>query len=274
MKQVNNISVMPQQEFADAIPLMYAPLKAYVTNIIPLTLEHTWQQKRKKNSSSFEELLYSGWSCRLITLDDRVLNRDKQNEIPGWPGLRDYLVKCLDECKVETKLPEMIDSCMRLIQPILESRFEENYHFPERMFHCWWYTMHDENTHLALHLVNAYQPESPFDHLYHFLTTMLLAVEQAVAEYPNIKMVSCGSWLNQLSKFQQLWPESFKHNQKVLNETGGFGPGAWGQYMTTGGGFSEVKADILRKTGKHPFALTEAHSPVVEVIAHLKKRIS
>jgi hypothetical protein len=27
MNQVNSISVMPQQEFADAIPLMYAPLK-------------------------------------------------------------------------------------------------------------------------------------------------------------------------------------------------------------------------------------------------------
>jgi hypothetical protein len=268
------ITITPQQEFADAIPVMYAPLKEYVTKVIPLILEHAWQQRRAKNTSSFEELLYSGWICRLITLDNRVLNRDQQNEIHGWPEVSEYLIKCLDGCKEESQLPEMTDSCMKYIQPILESRVEENYYFPKRMFHCWWYTIHDENTHLALHLINAYQPESPFEHLNHFLTTMLQAVEQAIAAYPDIKIVSCGSWLNQLPKFQQLWPESFVQNQKVLNETGGCGPGVWGQYMTTSGGFSEAKAFILRKTGKHPFALTEAKSPVAEVIAHLKKLIS
>ncbi|MEP7376890.1 MAG: hypothetical protein ABI675_26055 [Chitinophagaceae bacterium] len=273
-RKYKNVAIVSQKEFADAIPVMYAPLKEYVTKVIPLMLEHAWQQKRAKNTSTFEELLYSGWIGRLITLDNRVLNSDLQNEIQGWPEVREYLIKCLDACKDETQLPAMVHSCMKYIQPILESRFEENYHFPKRMFHCWWYTVHDDNTHLALHLINVYQPDSPFDHLNHFLMTMLQAVEQAIAAYSNIKIVSCGSWLNQLPKFQELWPESFKQNQKVLNEAGGFGPGAWGQYMTTCGGFNEAKAAILRKTGKHPFALTEAQSPVVEVIAHLKKLIS
>lgn len=268
------MAIASQPEFTDAIPVMYAPLKEYVTKVIPLMLEHAWQQKRKNNTSAFDELLCSGWICRLITVDKRVLNRDEQNQIHGWPEVREYLIKCLDACKDETQFPAMLHSCMKCIQPILESRFEENYRFPKRMFHCWWYTIHDDNTHLALHLINAYQPESPFDHLNHFVATMLQAVEQAIAAYPNIRIVSCGSWLNQLPKFQQLWPDSFKQNQKILNETGGFGPGAWGQYMTTAGGFSEAKADILRTTGKHPFALTEAQSPVVEVIAHLKKLIS
>ncbi|MFI5132607.1 MAG: hypothetical protein ACHQFX_21565 [Chitinophagales bacterium] len=272
-EKYKSIAIRPQQEFADGIAAMYAPLKEYVTKIIPLMMEHAWQQKRAKNTSAFEELLYNGWIGRLITLDTRVLNRDLQNEIPGWPEVREYLIICLDTCKDETQLPAMAHSCMEHIRPILESRFEENYHFHERIFHCWWYTIHDDNTHLALHLINAYQPDSPFDHLNHFLTTMLKAIVQAFAAYPNITIVSCGSWLNQLPKFQQLWPESFKHNQKVLNETGGYGPGAWGQYMTTAGGFSEAKSDILRTTGQHPFALTEAKSPVTEVIAHLKKLI-
>jgi hypothetical protein len=274
LQKNKGIAIGPQQEFADAIPVIYAPLKDYVSKIIPLMLEHAWQQMTAKNTSAFEELLYSGWICRLITLDNRVLKIDEQNEIHGWPEVREFLIKCLDECKNETQLSAMTHNCMKYIQPILETRFVENYRFPKRIFHCWWYTVHDDHTHLALHLINAYQPDSPFDHLKHFLTTMLQAVEQTIGVYPNIKIVSCGSWLNQLPKFQQLWPESFKRNQKVLNETGGFGPGAWGQYMTTSGGFSEAKAAILRKTGKHPFALTEAQSPVVEVVLHLKKLIS
>lgn len=274
LEKYQDLALTPEPAFADAIPGMYAPLKEYVTKLIPLVLEHVWQQVNEKKETAPEALLHSGWICRLITLDNRVLNRDKQNEIPGWPPIREYLINQLDKCKDATQVAEMTDSCTQYLLPILETRFVENYHFPKRMFHCWWYTVHDDNTHLALHLINAYQPDSPFDHLNHFLATMLQAVEQATAAYPAIKMVSCGSWLNQLLKFQQLWPESFKQNQKVLNETGGFGPGAWGQYMTTSGGFSEAKAAILRTTGKHPFALTEAKSPVVEVIAHLKKLIS
>ena len=272
-EKYKTLAIVPQHEFADPIPVMYAPLKEYVTRVIPLMLEHVWQQKRVKNTTSFEELLYSGWICRLITLDNRVLSRDKQNEIPGWSETREYLIQYLDECKAETQLHAMTQSCMEYIQPILEARFKDNYHFPKRMFHCWWYTVHDGGTHLALHLINAYQPESPFANLNHFLTTMLQAVEHAVDAYPSIKVVSCGSWLNGLTKFQSLWPVSFRFHQNILNEAGGFGPGAWGQYMTTAGGFNDEKAAVLRKTGKHPFALTEGKTSVDEMITHLKKTI-
>lgn len=274
MEKYKSISIPPLPEFTDAIPVMYAPLKEYVINIIPLILQHIWHQKKINNSSSLQELIHSGWICRLITLDNRVLNSNRQDEIKGWTELRGYLIQCIDDCRDENGLALMTDNCMKAIQPVLQNRFIENYHFPQREFHCWWYTIHEDGTHLALHLINAYQPESPFDHLYHFQQTMLKAVEHALVTYPPIRNISCGSWLNQLPKFQQLWPESFLHNQKVLNETGGFGPGAWGQYMTTNGGFNHAKAGLLLKTGKHPFALTESYSTVEEVTDHLKKLVS
>jgi hypothetical protein len=274
LEQYKNITIVPQQEFVDVIPTMYAPFEAYITKLFPLMLQHGWQEKQSKKFSSLEALLHSGWICRLITLDKRVLDPEKQNEIPYWPEIRDRLINSLDECKEESHLSKMISDCMQLLMPILQKRVEKNYHFPERNFYCWWYTMHDEDTHLALHLVNAYQPQSPFRHLQHFLTTMLQAVEHALKNYPAIKIVSCGSWLNQLPKFQKLWPESFKQNQKVLNETGGLGPGAWGQYMTTDGGFNEEKAAVLESTGRHPFALTEAQCSLSELVVHLEKIIS
>ena len=56
----------------------------------------------------------------------------------------------------------------------------------------------------------------------------------------------------------------------MLYEAGGFGPGAWGQYMTSDGGFSQKKADVLRKTGKHPYALTKAQSLVADVMSHVQ----
>ncbi len=261
-------------EFADIIPTLYAPLGRYVSNVIPLMLSHTWQQTKLNLSSSFDELVHCGWIGRLITLDSRVLQPVAQNEIHGWPATRDLLIQCIDECDDETGLDNMTNKCMEVVLPIIAKRFIENYRFPPRKFHCWWYTIHDGNTHVAIHLVNAYQPASPFDHLHHFVSTLLQAVEDAIKNYPGIRIVSCGSWLNQLPKFQHLWPESFKHGQKTLNETGGFGPGAWGQYMTSNGGFNEKNANELKRTGRHPFALTEAKSPVDEVLHHLKELVA
>ena len=264
------IAVVPAREFADVIPQLYAPFKHYVSALVPLMLEHVWQLKKKNNTSASSEIMNCAWMGRLITLDKRVQDSEKHNDITGWKELKNYLVQCIDDCQTESALPAMTARCMKAVSPIVEKRFIENYYFPKRIFHCWWYTIHDGDTHLAIHLVNAYQPDSPFDHLHHFVSTMLQTVEEAVRVYSNIKVVSCGSWLNQLPKFQQLWPESFKEEQKILNETGGFGPGAWGQYMTTEGGFNERKANELRTNGKHPFTLTEAKSPLEEVISHLR----
>jgi hypothetical protein len=268
------IQIYPPIEFADSIPALYAPLKPYVTHVIPLMLEHVWFLKREKATPTFQQLMYCGWLCRLITLDKRVLTSDQQNEISGWPELRDELVKYLDECGNEDQIALMLSSCMELITPILQKRFKDGYRFPERDFYCWWYTIHENNTLMALHLVNAYQPESPFAHREHFVLTMSKAVEHAVSKYPSISRVTCGSWLNNLERFQNLWPESFRLNQKLLNDSGGFGPGAWGQYITTEGGFNENKASVLRRTGKHPFPLTESVSSIEEVTRHLKTAIS
>jgi hypothetical protein len=268
------LQITPPQGFVDEIPRLYAPLKNYVPGIISLILEHVWRLKTDNHTSAKEKLDNCAWIGRLITLDKRVLDDEKKNDIGGWSELKDILLKYIDDCKSESALPFLVANCMQVISPIIEKRFIENYHFPPRMFHCWWYTIHDNNTHAAIHLVNAYQPDSPFDHFPHFVSTMLQAIENAVKNYPDLKIVSCGSWLNQLPKFQQLWPESFKENQKIINETGGFGPGAWGQYMTTFGGFNEKKANVLRKTSKHPFTLTEAKSPLKEVQIHLKKLIA
>jgi hypothetical protein len=271
MQGTNTIAELPDEDLIDLIPSLYAPCEEYVSDVVPLMLEHIWQQKQDSTATTPELLTASGWICRLITLDKRVLSTTQQNAIEGWPALRDELVYLIDECPGSKSLPILISDLMLIIMPLLKIRFKKNYTFPARQFHSWWYTVHNDNTELALHLVNAYQPASPFDNVNHFLKTMLNAVEHAIELHPGINKVSCGSWLNGVLKFQQLWPESFTLNQRVLNKNNGFGPGAWGQYMTPNGGFNVSKANILRQTGLHPYPLTEAGSSLEEVLMHLKK---
>jgi hypothetical protein len=274
MNKNDSLPVFPAAAYADPIPSIYAPHAAYINGIMPLMLRHAWQQIRDGQLQPEQALSHNAWIIRLITLDTRVLHTVKQNEIPGWIQLRERLLEQLAVFNAESDVPNRINACEQLLQPFLAARFIDQYRFPRRKFQCWWWTIHDDNTHLALHLVNAYQPDSPFQHLRHFATTMLQAIEDGRKQYPWVSVISCGSWLNQNAKFRALWPESFNKNQKILNETGGFGPGAWGQYMTTDGGFNVGKASQLLRTGKHPFPLTEGRTTINEALDHLSKFIS
>ena len=47
-EKYKSIAIAPEQEFADAIPVMYAALIEYVTKIIPLMPEHVWQTEEGK----------------------------------------------------------------------------------------------------------------------------------------------------------------------------------------------------------------------------------
>jgi hypothetical protein len=272
MEKDIHLPVFPDPDFADRIPSMYSAFGSYVINVIPLMLDHARQEVQQKNITAEQALLQSGWIGRLITLDTRVLHAERQDDVPGWAVVRDTLIDCIRE-RADERFVEYRNRSIEFLQPLLASRFIEGYQFPKQKFHCWWWTIHDDETNLALHLINAYQPSSPFQNLGHFLQTMLEAVGDAIAHHPRIKYVSCGSWLNQLPKFQALWPASFQINQRILNTAGGFGPGAWGQYMTTNGGFSNEKAALLRSTGKHPFPLTEGQCSIDELKEHLEKLI-
>ena len=268
---ITTIPIVPPDGREDMIAQLYAPLQQYVPGVISLMIRHVWDLHRQQHIPVKQAWMDCAWIGRLITLDNRVQDRESRMHIEGWSQLEDTLIACLESCKNKQELDKAADDCMQLIQPVIKKRFQRDYRMPPRKFHCWWYTIHEEGTLLAVHLVNAYQPESPFAHLHHFAHTLLMTIEDALASHPHISRVSCGSWLNQTTRFRQMWPLSFQHNVRVLNETGGFGPGVWGQYMTTEGGFHVSKAATLLTSGKHPFALTEAESPLEEMLPHISR---
>lgn len=269
--QINSIAVFPEVGFLDKISVLYAPLETYVTGVMPLMFQHVWWRQNNNYGTALQELRLCAWIGRLITLDNRVQDPLKENDVAGWVEIRNELIGKMERCKKRSDCATMIKDCMQLVMPVLESRFVKKYTFPQMEFYCWWYTLHEDNTHMALHLVNAYQPESPFDHLDHFISSMFKAVDDAVGIHPEIKKVSCGSWLNDVPRFLQLWPNSYQLNKKILNSYGGFGPGVWGQYMTVNGGFNDRKAAILRSTGLHPHPLSESYCSVDELVHHLNK---
>lgn len=258
----------------DEVAVMYSPLKPYVEKVIPLMLKHTWILKNKLDSDTEYQLRQSLWIGRLITLDSRIVQIETENEIEGWPQLRAKIIQQINNCTSSENLGKMTNNVLNLIGPILSKNYIDKYRIPKRQFNSWWYTIHRQKTLVAVHLINSYQPESPFTHQKSFANDLLRAIKHAKTANSEITTVECGSWLNQYPKFQQLWPKSFIENQKIINKAGGAGPGAWGQYMGADGSFLEKNATYLLKYDEHPYSLTQAQVPIDELIIYLENYIS
>lgn len=257
----------------DKVAALYAPLKPYIENVIPLMLKHTWILKNKFDNDAEYQLRQSLWVCRLITLDSRIIDFEKEDRIEGWESLRGKIIKQINNCTSSNNLERMTNNIMNLLNPILHKNYIDGYCIPPREFRSWWYSIHEQETMVAVHIINSYQPESPFSHLKSFSGNLLRAVLDAMNTNERITTVQCGSWLNQYPKFQRMWPNSFLENQKLLNKTGGLGPGAWGQYMRADGKFMEKNASYLLENGVHPYVLTEAECQINEFLVHLRNFI-
>ena len=256
--------------YADPVPMLYAPLERYVPPVLRLILLHVWDRKQQEATTTAALLDDCRWLARLVTCDQRVMSPGTEAEIPGWASLKQELVDRIDAADDPVKAEAMAYGCMRLLMPTVGERFIAGYRMPERPFHCWWYTLHRDNTLVAVHLVNADMPDSPLADLPRFARDLLHAMEDARNQHPTITHVECGSWLNHHSTFMRLWPQLYLDSRRIECVAGGFGPGAWGQYMTADGAFNARRAHKLREAGLHPYPLSEAHCQVGDAVRHLK----
>src|SRR5690554_6825653 len=106
---------------------MYAPLKHYIEGVVPLMLKHIWMLKNELDSDTEYQLRQSLWICRLITLDSRIMDNEKQDEIKGWESLRKKIIKQINDCTSSNNLEKMTNNIMNLINPILHRNYIHGY---------------------------------------------------------------------------------------------------------------------------------------------------
>ncbi|MDA0710532.1 MAG: hypothetical protein O3B73_10040, partial [bacterium] len=150
-------------------------------------------------------------------------------------------------------------------------RVRKGYHLPSskgRPYACWTYD--DGEDHIAIHIANVYQPESPLSEKYiSFAATLLKLLRDTRQRRPEVVTLRCGSWMNSIKPFQAMFPQSW-HDSARVSPKSGFGMGHWGQFMDRIGRFHERNGRFLRETGDFPFPSLGCHAPLGEVLTHLE----
>jgi hypothetical protein len=137
-----------------------------------------------------------------------------------------------------------------------------------RPYECW--TFDDGDDYVAIHIANVYQPESPLsEKRVNFVAMLLKLLRDTQERRPEVITVRCGSWMNSIEPFQEMFPKSW-HDSARPSLRSGFGMGHWGQFMDRVGRFHERNGQLLRDIGDFPFASLGCHAPIDEVVAHLE----
>lgn len=101
---------------------------------------------------------------------------------------------------------------------------------------------------LTLHFRNFFTPDSPFHHTPELVAGLLEILERSHRERPDVDQVQCGSWLNNIEQFQNLFPPEWMMRSNVCPIEGNLG--WWGQFIDRTGQLHRRNAAKFRETGE------------------------
>jgi len=244
----------------------------YLAGFVPLSLWYASKASEQEREPLGQTIATRTNLYRNSIFDDCGIPSDRSIEDDRWRGVLEEIEELhgqlLKKCSTSSFEKKATEHLRPYIEPTIErslSRYQEV--IARSPFGCWRYDIVGNVA--KIHIANAYRPESPlgsrFGDFHRSLGEMLRRVKD---ENPTVDLLFCGSWMNSIEKFQNLFPKEWIESGKRIIETGP-GLGEWGQFMDRQGGFHEGNGIQFRSTGHMPFPCIECTARLDETIDHL-----
>lgn len=132
-------------------------------------------------------------------------------------------------------------------------------------FGCFFYKV--ESAVIDLHFVNKVMPESPFEQPLDRAREMYQLLEYCLSNYPQVRQIKCGSWLNDYLPFRRLFPSTWQDSgeRRSFNSLGW-----WGQFVNHYGDIHAHNAKQFRDTGNFPYQCTYHQCEIDDLRRHLR----
>ena len=146
-------------------------------------------------------------------------------------------------------------------QPTLEERPYESWSFDE-----------GRDNQINIHIANTYTPESPLsERRVHFAAALIRLLEDAQQNNPHIDTVVCGSWLNSVPRFGELFTDAWKQSAEQRPEVR-YTLGHWGQFTDRRGDFHGPNGARFRAHGEFPYPALRCSDRIDPTLEHLRER--
>jgi len=192
-----------------------------------------------------------------------------------WNGVLERLRAIYDANRNADTTEALEEDGLALLWPYLEGRLRPRRREGSRRpvappYECWRFDEAPDRLHL--HIGNAYRPKSPLSEMkIPFVASLMRLLEDARARRPEVEIVRCGTWMNSMPPFQDLFPQPW-HDSAILRPIAGYGMGHWGQFCDRTGGFHARNGERLRATGDFPYPCLSCECRISDILKHQTAR--
>ncbi|MBI3945479.1 MAG: hypothetical protein HY321_06155 [Armatimonadetes bacterium] len=252
--------------------------REHVREITRLKLWRVWWLTRNEGLDTEAAVRLCDFLGPTVFAGDRVLGIPGNPE--GWRPVREELLARCARHRADESSEAMERAGTDLLWPHTEPALERQLAHAAAWlessvggfsygFHPFIHAPAGTEEHLTLHVRNAYQPDSMFQHVPEVIGSLLEVIARSQRERPDVARAQCGTWINDLPPFSRLFPPSWIQNA----EPGAPAPhtGWWGQFMDRRGGFHAKNGASFRRAGRFPFAYLVCRCAIGEWREHLQR---
>lgn len=188
---------------------------------------------------------------------------------PPWPEFVSHLATIYEEFKDSKDIGSFVKKAMVYAFPVLVKAKKHAPPDNHRWFDCFKYS-YDSKTGLAsLHFRNAVTPKSPFADMPALFSSLHRMLDDITKKGLKIERMGCGSWINNITSFQKLFPQSYIHSLTPTSPDEKIGNGWWGQFIDHTGQLHQRRAEILKRKRRFEFARLYGECDFVDFKNHI-----
>tara|TARA_Y100000814_G_scaffold267602_1_gene222104 strand:+ start:190 stop:996 length:807 start_codon:yes stop_codon:yes gene_type:complete len=235
-----------------------------------------WYARKRilEGSSDFENAFNERVNIfRNTSLSQNGLHPTK-DVIPEWDALLKKVEQIFVEYIQSDDTSALEQKSLDIFWPVLEeSALKAIPYRPtldERPYESWSRDYHEDV--VNIHINNVYKPDSPLSEKRpQFAAALIRLLEDTQELNPEVTKVACGSWLNSVPTFLEIFPGVWKASgQRSKNVR--YTLGHWGQFMDRRGDFHASNGARFREMGDFPYPSLHCTDSLEAVLCHLREK--
>ena len=144
--------------------------------------------------------------------------------IPDWNALLEKVERIFDRHIADEDTTELEQQSLDVFWPVLEERAKTHKRWtptPEqRPYEAWSFDYRSDDR-MNIHIANAYAPDSPLsEKRVQFAAALTRLLEDSQKNRPDVEVVACGSWLNSVPTFLDLFTDTWKTSGQAGRNVG------------------------------------------------------
>ena len=196
---------------------------------------------------------------------------------PEWNDLLDRVNQIFDEHIEDEDTSLLEEKCLEVFWPSLKERVDRTGNplpNPSKRPYESWSCDYRRDECLNIHIANTYRPASPLSERRNdFAACLMRLLRDSQERRPEVAIVACGSWLNSVPTFQELFTEAWRDSAEATTNVW-YNLGHWGQFMDRRGDFHARNGQKFRELGTFPYPSLRCQDEIQAVLDHLTMRFN